>query len=156
MNSYVVAMIPLAVFLVNAVIGKQDLKNLSWDVLWLIAGGIAPGLGLESTGLSQTLVTNIPCAELSPLMIVVMATELGPLMSTFISNTATENLLLPIMATLGTTVSTLGEIGSSKLLDLLMNFSCLPSMAYQSAYLQMRWLMQQGYSQIDNFYKLVR
>ena len=119
-------------------------------------GGIAPGLGLESTGLSQTLVTNIPCAELSPLMIVVMATELGPLMSTFISNTATENLLLPIMATLGTTVSTLGEIGSSKLLDLLMNFSCLPSMAYQSAYLQMRWLMQQGYSQIDNFYKLVR
>jgi len=41
-------------------------------------GGIAPGLGLESTGLSQTLVTNIPCAELSPLMIVVMATELGP------------------------------------------------------------------------------
>ena len=66
-------------------------------------------------------------------------------MSTFISNTATENLLLPIMATLGTTVSTLGEIGSSKLLDLLMNFSCLPSMAYQSAYLQMRWLMQQGY-----------
>ena len=36
MNSYVVAMIPLAVFLVSGVIGKQDLKNLSWDVLWLI------------------------------------------------------------------------------------------------------------------------
>ena len=78
LNSYVVAMIPVAVFLVSGVIGKQDLKNLSWDVLWLISGGIAPGLGLESTGLNQTLVTNIPCAELSPLMIVVMATELGP------------------------------------------------------------------------------
>ena len=33
MNSYVVAMIPVAVFLVSGVIGKQDLKNLSWDVL---------------------------------------------------------------------------------------------------------------------------
>ena len=103
---------------------KHDLKNLSWDVLWLISGGIAPGLGLESTGLSQTLVTNIPCAELSPLMIAVMATELGPLMSTFISNTATANLLLPIMATLWATVSTLCEIGGSKLLVLLVTFSC--------------------------------
>ena len=33
LNSYVVAMIPIAVFLVSGVIGKQDLKNLSWDVL---------------------------------------------------------------------------------------------------------------------------
>ena len=97
MNSYVVAMIPVAVFLVSGVIGKQDLKNLSWDVLWLISGGIALGLGLESTGLSHTLVANIPFAELSPLMIVVM----GLLMSTFISNTAKANLLLPIMANLG-------------------------------------------------------
>ena len=82
------------------------------------------GLGLESTGLSQTLVTNIPFAELSPLMIVVMATVLGPLMSTFISNTATANLLLPIMATLWAIVSTLCEIGGSKLLVLLVNLSC--------------------------------
>ena len=87
------------------------------------------GLGLESTGLSQTLVTNIPFAELSPLMIVVMATVLGPLMSTFISNTATANLLLPIMATLWATVSTLCEIGGSKLLVLLVTFFCSLAMA---------------------------
>ena len=121
----------------------------------MISGGIALGLGLESTGLSQTLVTNIPFAELSPLMIVVMATVLGPLMSTFISNTATENLLLPIMATLGTTVSTLGEIGGSKLLVLLVTFSCslvmaLPvstppnAMAYATGLLANRQLLQIG------------
>ncbi|MGA0166065.1 MAG: SLC13 family permease [bacterium] len=155
MNSYVVAMIPVAVFLVSGVIGKQDLKNLSWDVLWLISGGIALGLGLESTGLSQTLVTNIPFAELSPLMIVVMATVMGLLMSTFISNTATANLLLPIMATLGATVSTLGEIGGSKLLVLLVTFSCslamaLPvstppnAMAYATGLLENRQLLQIG------------
>ena len=79
---------------------KHDLKNLSWDVLWLISGGRALGLGLESTGLTQTLVTNIPFAELSPLIIVVMAKVMGFLMWTFISSTATENLLLPTMATL--------------------------------------------------------
>ena len=155
MNSYVVAMIPVAVFLVSGVIGKQDLKNLSWDVLWLISGGIALGLGLESTGLSHTLVANIPFAELSPLVIVVMATVMGLLMSTFISNTATANLLLPIMATLGATVSTLGEIGGSKLLVLLVTFSCsiamaLPvstppnAMAYATGLLANRQLLQIG------------
>ena len=155
MNSYVVAMIPVAVFLVSGVIGKQDLKNLSWDVLWLISGGIALGLGLESTGLSHTLVANIPFAELSPLVIVVMATVMGLLMSTFISITATANLLLPIMATLGATVSTLGEIGGSKLLVLLVTFSCsiamaLPvstppnTMAYATGLLANRQLLQIG------------
>ena len=62
-------------------------------------------------------------------MIVVMATAMRLLMSTFISNTATANLLLPIMATLWATVSTLGEIGGSKLLVLLVTFSCSLAMA---------------------------
>jgi len=55
----------------------------------LISGGIALGLGLESTGLIQTLVTNIPFAELSPLIIVVMVKMMGFLVWTFISSTAT-------------------------------------------------------------------
>lgn len=95
----------------------------------MISGGIALGLGLESTGLSQTLVTNIPFAELPLLLIVMMATLIELLMSTFISNTTTANLLLPIRATLGATVSTLGEIGGLKLLVLLVTFSCSPAMA---------------------------
>jgi len=66
----------------------------------LISGGIALGLGQESTGLIQTLVTNIPFAELSPLIIVVMAKLMGFLVWTFISSTATANLLLPTMVTL--------------------------------------------------------
>ena len=97
--------------------------------MWFISGGIALGLGLESTGFSHTLVAAIPFAEFLPLMIVVMATVIGLNKSTFISNTATANLLLPIMATLGATVSTLGEIGGSKLLVLLVTFSCSLAMA---------------------------
>ncbi|MAH62319.1 MAG: hypothetical protein CMN54_02470 [SAR324 cluster bacterium] len=80
----------------------------------MISGGIALGLGLESTGLIQTLVTNIPFAELSPLIIVVMAKLMGFLVWTFISSTATANVLLATMVTLEATASILGEIGSSK------------------------------------------
>ena len=76
-------------------------------------------------------------------------------MSTFISNTATANLLLPVMATLGATVSTLEGIGDSKLLVLLVTFSCslamaLPvstppnAMAYATGLLKNRQLLQLG------------
>tara|TARA_B100000674_G_scaffold464135_1_gene445816 strand:- start:323 stop:508 length:186 start_codon:yes stop_codon:yes gene_type:complete len=57
-------------------------------------------LGLESTGLSQNPATNIPFAELSALIIVVMAKVMGFLMWTSISSIATANSLLPTMATL--------------------------------------------------------
>jgi sodium-dependent dicarboxylate transporter 2/3/5 len=86
-------------------------------------------------------------------MIVVMSTVIGLLMSTFISYTATANLLLPVMATLGATVSTLEGIGDSKLLVLLVTFSCslaLPvstppnSMAYATGLLKNRQLLQLG------------
>mgnify|MGYP007000214602 CR=1 len=46
----------------------------------MISEVIALGLGLESTGLIQTLVTNIPFAELSPLIIVVVAKVMWLLM----------------------------------------------------------------------------
>ncbi|MAC44090.1 MAG: hypothetical protein CL913_09140 [Deltaproteobacteria bacterium] len=66
----------------------------------MISGGIALELGLESSGLIQTLVTNIPFAELSPLIIVVVAKLMGFLVWTLISSTATANLLLATMVTL--------------------------------------------------------
>jgi sodium-dependent dicarboxylate transporter 2/3/5 len=71
MNSYVVSMIPVAVFLSFGIIGKEDLKNISWDVLWLVAGGIALGLALEKSGLATRLVTLIPFAGLSALTVLI-------------------------------------------------------------------------------------
>ncbi|WP_413699125.1 SLC13 family permease [Psychromonas sp. KJ10-10] len=40
MNAYVVAMIPVAVFSMLKIITKEDLKKISWDVLWLVSGGL--------------------------------------------------------------------------------------------------------------------
>lgn len=40
-NSNVVAMIPVAVFCVTGVITKRDLEEISWSVLWMVAGGFA-------------------------------------------------------------------------------------------------------------------
>ena len=35
MNTYVVAIIPLAVFTLTGIMGKEELKLINWDVLWL-------------------------------------------------------------------------------------------------------------------------
>ncbi|PID41374.1 MAG: dihydroorotate dehydrogenase [Proteobacteria bacterium] len=129
MNSYVVAMFPVVVFVVTQTITKSDLKRISWDVLWLLSGGIALGLGLEETGLSRHMVDSVPFDSFSPAVIVVLVTLLALAMSTFISRTATANLLIPIVAALGSSLTTLDSLGGTRLLVIAVAVSCSLAMA---------------------------
>ena len=113
MNAYVVAMIPVAVFLSGGIIGKEDLKGISWDVLWLVAGGIALGLALEKSGLVNRLVDAIPFAGQAAFLVMFLAAVVGLLMANFMSNTGTANLLLPIIAALGTSGMNMESVGGS-------------------------------------------
>ena len=56
MNAYVVAMLPVAVFSATGIISKSDLQRVSWDVLWLVSGGIALGLALDKSGLAARVI----------------------------------------------------------------------------------------------------
>ena len=95
MNAYVVAMLPVTVFSITGIINKSDLQRVSWDVLWLVSGGIALGFALDETGLASRLVGSIDFDTLSPIAIVAAASILAALMANFMSNTATANLLPP-------------------------------------------------------------
>jgi sodium-dependent dicarboxylate transporter 2/3/5 len=129
MNAYIVAMLPVVVFSALDIINKSDLKNISWDVLWLVSGGIALGLGLEATGLAQHLIDVIPFQELSPILIVLLTTVIAVLMANFMSHTATANLLLPLVAALGVSLSSLDAFGGNQMLILAATFSCSMGMA---------------------------
>jgi solute carrier family 13 (sodium-dependent dicarboxylate transporter), member 2/3/5 len=129
MNAYIVAMIPVAVFSVTTIITKDDLRNISWDVLWLVAGGLALGLALERTGLAESIIASIPFGDFSPMLIVAFACLVTIIMSNFISNTATANLLLPIMVALGTSLPGLYEIGGLRYIVLTVTFACSLGMA---------------------------
>ncbi|NBC82830.1 MAG: DASS family sodium-coupled anion symporter [Bacteroidetes bacterium] len=111
MNSYIVAMIPVGVFTATKIINKDDLKKISWDVLWLVSGGIALGLAMEQSGLALHLIESIPFENMSAILIIGLAATLTMVMANFMSNTATANLLMPIIAALGTTVESLLNIG---------------------------------------------
>ncbi len=75
---------------------KEDFKNLEWDVLILMWGGLALGKGMEISGLSEWIV-SLPVFEAEGLLLVGVATLVAIFMSTVMSNTATATLMIPIM-----------------------------------------------------------
>ena len=129
MNAYIVAMIPVAVFSVTGIVNKSDHQRISWDVLWLVSGGIALGYALDKTGLASRLITSINFEALSPLVIIGSASVIAALMANFMSNTATANLLLPLMAVIGTSATSLTELGSTQMIVLITTIACSMGMA---------------------------
>jgi solute carrier family 13 (sodium-dependent dicarboxylate transporter), member 2/3/5 len=123
LNSYVVAMIPVGIFLSTGIINKEDLKTISWEVLWLVAGGLALGLAIEKTGLATHIIQSIPFDTFNPYTVLAVGSLIGFFMANFMSHTATSNLILPLLAVLGTTVQGLEVIGGSKLLVLATTFA---------------------------------
>ncbi len=123
MNAYIVALLPVAVFTATRIITAQDLKRVQWDILWLMAGGIALGLGLEKSGLARHIIETVPFSGLSPLTVVFLATVVTLLMANFMSHTATANLLLPIFAALAVSFPSLTGLGGERMLLLGATFS---------------------------------
>ncbi|MBV7299256.1 SLC13 family permease [Enterovibrio paralichthyis] len=123
MNSYTVALIPVAVFSMTGIINKEDLKKVSWDVLWLVSGGFALGLALDKTGLASLLVHSIPFENYAAELVLVGAAALCLIMANFMSHTATANLLMPIMAALGFSMTSLAPLGGETTLILIVTFA---------------------------------
>ena len=96
-NSNVVALIPLGVFTALGIFGKDDIKEINWSVLWLVAGGFALGTCLQGTGLAKALIESIPFGSMSVVVVVLIAGFVCYFLSNFISNSATAALLIPIL-----------------------------------------------------------
>ena len=103
-NSNVVAMIPVAVFCITGVITKRDLEEISWSVLWMVAGGFALGVALQETGLAKHMIEAIPFNTWPPVLMIVGSGLICYAMANFISHTATAALLVPILAIAGSSM----------------------------------------------------
>ena len=104
-NANVVAMLPVGVCAIIGVLTKRDLEEISWSVLWMVAGGFALGVGLQETGLAQTLIDAIPFGSWPALVMVIGSGIICYAMANFISHTATASLLVPILAVVGASVA---------------------------------------------------
>ena len=106
----------IKVLCVTGIITKRDLEELSWSILWMVAGGFALGVALQESGLAQHLITSIPFGTWSPWVVVIGSGVLCYLMANFISHTATAALFIPILAiagsSMGVKLAELGGIGT--------------------------------------------
>ena len=101
-SSNIVALIPFAVFTATGVFSKNDLKEIDWSVLWMVAGGFALGTALNRTGLAAALINAVPFASWNILVVMIAGGLICWILSNFISNSAAANLIVPILAVVGT------------------------------------------------------
>ncbi len=95
-----IALVPVLVFGFAGVLERRHLREISWDILLLIGGGIALGVGLKETGLAKTIVAQILPTTLDPVVPVLILCVMGAFLATVMSNTAASNIVLPLAVTL--------------------------------------------------------
>jgi sodium-dependent dicarboxylate transporter 2/3/5 len=95
-NSSVVGFLPVVVLLATGVFGSRELQAMPWHVLWLVAGGIALGIGVTDSGLDQWFIDLVSWEGLAGGVLAAALAATALAMSTIISNSAAANLLVPI------------------------------------------------------------
>lgn len=95
----VVSLLPVLVAFGSGMLKHADFKGLPWDVLFMVGGGICLGVGLEKSGLTSRIVDLVPGQSQFWLVLVAFGV-LTAVMTTFMSNTATANLLIPLAVSL--------------------------------------------------------
>lgn len=90
-----VAALPVTLFFATSIITREDVNSLDWDVLILIAGGLALGYTLQVTHLDIRLATIVPVdASDGTRLALLAAATLG--LGTFFSNTAIASMFVPV------------------------------------------------------------
>ena len=128
-NSNIVALIPLAVYTCCGVFTKEDIKEINWSVLWLVAGGFALGTGLNKTGLAAVLINAIPFSSMNVVLVLVIAGLVCYFLSNFISNSATAALLVPILVVVGTAMADPSAANNAQFMNLGGMYAMIPYIA---------------------------
>lgn len=97
-----VSFLPIVLLTATGVLGATDIRGLNYDVLFLLAGGLALGQLVSSTGLSSWLVSGLPLDQLGQFAMVLAMALFTVFLSNLMSNTAAANILIPLGVALAT------------------------------------------------------
>jgi sodium-dependent dicarboxylate transporter 2/3/5 len=92
----IVALGAVLALICTGVAGAEDLKRMDWSVLMLIGGSLALGAGMQATALDRWLVAALPLPPHAGLPLIAVFVLATITLGTFISNTATASLILPM------------------------------------------------------------
>lgn len=112
--------IPIVGLTMLGVLDAKDIRQLPWDTLMLVAGGLALGLAIEEQRIATHFVEKISGIQLSFMMLLVMFGFITVILSNFMSNTAATTILIPMGVSL---LSMVGGDANPIILPLVIGLS---------------------------------
>lgn len=100
-SSTVIAFLPIASLPALKVLDKQDIRGFSWEVLWLVAGGISLGLSLKHTGLATWIIHLVNWDNLGGIGLLLVFGLVGFAVANLVSHTVSATILIPLAIGLG-------------------------------------------------------
>ncbi|MEA3431758.1 MAG: DASS family sodium-coupled anion symporter [candidate division WOR-3 bacterium] len=145
----VVALIPPIVLIGGGFIDRDDFRSLGWDILILMGGGLSLGVAMQQSGLAEWMVERLNVGGLaSPILLMLIFSSITVVMTTFISNTSTAALVLPIAITIGAAPSALALITAfSASIAMILPISTPPNaIAYGSGLVSVKDMAKTGFA----------
>ena len=94
--SGVVAFLPIVFLPAFGVLDKKEIRGFSWEVLWLVAGGISLGLSLRQTGLAEWMIGQVSWDAFGTTGLVILFGLVGFAVANLVSHTVSATILVPI------------------------------------------------------------
>lgn len=91
----VVSLLAVSLFAATGLLNREDLNTIHWDILVLMWGGLALGKAMEVSELNRWII-SLPFFSQEGFLLVAAFCLVTVLLSIFVSNTATANLILPL------------------------------------------------------------
>ncbi len=82
---------------------KEGLSKMDWDTLFLFAGGLIVGDALFKTGAGKWISLVLVGRHATPTTVLLVGVVLTWIITQFASNTATTNMMAPLLISIGTT-----------------------------------------------------
>jgi sodium-dependent dicarboxylate transporter 2/3/5 len=139
--SAIVSLIPFVVLFGLRLLRDDDLQDLGWGILFVVGGGMSLGIAMRESGLTEWIVGRLPFHSMGNLAVLFVFAGVAAALTSFISNSATANLLLPIAVGISalepTTTAAVVAIASSA--AMILPISTPPNaIAYGSGFVRVR------------------
>lgn len=108
-STTMVAFLPIAALPALGVLDKKDIRGFSWEVLWLVGGGISLGLSMKSTGLAEWMIGQVSWNSLGALGVVIVFGLVGFFIANLISHTVSSTMIMPLAISVGVALAAAGD-----------------------------------------------
>lgn len=93
----VVSLLPVVAFTIFKILDVEDIRELRWDIIILIVGGLSLGIGISKSGLALWFASIFDLSSFGLVGFVLIFSYIVVIVSNFMSNSAASNVILPLV-----------------------------------------------------------